>query len=118
MRKYSVDLSKYISPDTKTPVYDLYVNDRCLFDKFYNQVKIESNLMRYLAAAIKIIESAANGYILPEQKLRRLKHKNLPYKLYEAKKEDIRIYFFYEEQAKKIIITGGKNLHKRRIFKL
>lgn len=119
MRKFSIHLSIYVTIDTKIPVYDLYVNDKCMFDKFYQEVQKTGNLRGELAGAINNLISSANLMRLPITKINTLKHKNLPCKLYEAKKNNIRIYFFHEEKTGRIIITGGlKNSQKADIKKI
>jgi hypothetical protein len=108
MEKYSIHLSEYTSPNTQIPVFNLYVDGVCLFDEFYNKIEREGNLIRYVHAAISIVESAANGIRLHQTKFKEITPKGLPCKLYEAKKEDIRIYLFHEEKTGRIIVTGGK----------
>lgn len=108
MRKFSIHLSKYINPDSKLPVFDLYINGNCVFDEFYQKIWDEGNLTKYLHAALQIIEASANGLRLPETKFKLIKQKGLPCRLYEAKKNDIRLYFFHDEKTGRIIITGGK----------
>lgn len=119
MRNFSLHLSKYVIPDTKVPVYDLYVNGKCMFDEFYEEIQKTGNLKGELAGAMNHLVSSANLLRLPSTKINTLKHKKLPCKLYEAKKNNIRIYFFHEEKTGKIIITGGlKNSQKADINKV
>lgn len=108
MKKYSIHLSKYTSSDTKISVFDLYEDDVCLFEQFYNQIQREGNLAGYLNSAISIVEAAANSLRLPQSKFKEIKAKGLPCKMYEAKKDDIRIYLFHEEHTGRIIVSGGK----------
>lgn len=100
-------MSKYISIETKIPVYDLYVNEKCVFDEFYEKIQTGGNLKGELAGAINNLVSSANLLRLPSAKINTIHHKKLPYKLYEAKKNNIRIYFFHEEKTGRIIVTGG-----------
>ena len=108
MGKFSIHLSKYINPDSKLPVFDLYINGNCVFDEFYQKIWDEGNLTKYLHAALQIIEASANGLRLSETKFKLIKQKGLPCRLYEAKKNDIRLYFFHDEKTGRIIIKGGK----------
>lgn len=116
MRNFSIHLSKYITLDTKIPVYDLHVNGECMFDEFYEEIQKTGNLKGELAGAINHLVNSANLMRLPKAKINSLQHKKLPCKLYEAKKNNIRIYFFHEEKTGRIIITGGlKNSQKSDI---
>ena len=110
MRKFSIHLSEYVEPGTKIPVYDLYTDETCVFSNFYDQIKREGNLMGDLAGAINHLKSSANLLRLPVTKINIIEQKRLPAKckLYEAKKNQIRIYFFHEEKTGRIIVTGGK----------
>lgn len=93
MRKFSIHLSTYVMIDTKIPVYDLHVNGTCMFDEFYEEIQKTGNLKGELAGAINNLVSSANLLQLPATKINRIQHKKLPYKLYEAKKNNIRTYF-------------------------
>lgn len=116
MKKFSIHLSKYVALDTKIPVYDLHINGKCVFDEFYDEIQKAGNLTGELAGAINHLISSANMMRLPKTKINTIQHKKLKYNLYEAKKNNVRIYFFHEKNTGRIIITGGlKNSQKSDI---
>ena len=107
MKKFSLHLSQYVPNNTTIPVYDLHINGKCKFDKFYKEIQKSGNLKGELAGAINHLISSANLMRLPKTKINTIQHRKLPYKLYEAKKNNIRVYFIHEEHTGRIIITGG-----------
>ncbi|MBE8715291.1 hypothetical protein [Sphingobacterium hungaricum] len=92
----------------------MLVDGECLLDAFYREVLESGNLKKDFVGAISILKSSANGLLLPKTKFRIIEHKRLPYKLYEAKKDDIRIYCFHEEKTGRIIVAGGKKSTQKR----
>jgi len=116
MMRYSVYLSQFVKPDTKIKVYDLYVNGKCLFEEFFEEINEEGNLTKDLFGAINILEKAADLLMLPQTKFKVLKQSEVSCKVYEAKKNKVRIYCF-EDEVGRIIVTGGKKNSQKHDIK-
>lgn len=99
-------MSEIIDCNTKISVYELYKNGNSLFNDFYEDIKSNAIYFKSTTSAIKIIEQSANGLRLHKQKFRELKGTGLNCKVYEAKKDSVRIYMF-QDSLGRVIVTGG-----------
>ncbi|MEQ8623601.1 MAG: hypothetical protein RJQ00_02730 [Vicingaceae bacterium] len=106
MKKYSLILSELVSPRTKIKVFELCKNDTNLLQQFNAKIEKDGNLTKSLLSAFKIIEHSCNDILLPLTKFRIIKDDKLPCKMYEAKKNEIRIYLFQDPKGR-IIVGGG-----------
>ena len=116
MRRFSVHLSKFIKPGTRIKVYDLYINGECIFEEFFEEINKEGNLTKELIGVINILEKAADLLMLPQAKFKVLTQSEVSCKVYEAKKNNIRIYCF-EDDSGRIIVTGGKKNSQKNDIK-
>lgn len=107
MSKFSLILSGHVSSTTDIKVFELCRNGESLFEKFVKKVTKDHISFGRFAGAIKIVEHSANGIRLPKTKFRVIKAHGLPCKVFEAKKDDIRIYMFHEENTGRVIVTGA-----------
>ncbi len=106
MGNYSLILSELVSPKTKIKVFELCKNDKNLLQQFNAKIEKDGNLTKSLLSAFKIIEHSCNSIRLPEAKFRTIKDDRLPCKMYEAKKNEIRIYLFQDPKGR-VIVGGG-----------
>jgi CRISPR/Cas system-associated endoribonuclease Cas2 len=107
MSKYSIILSKNIPFPTKIEVFELCINGKSIFQEFLDEISENELLFNKAAGAIRIIENSVNGFHLPKAKFRLIEGHKLNCKIYEAKKDMIRVYMFHEEKIGRVIITGG-----------
>lgn len=106
MKKYSLILSELVSPNTKIKVFELCKNEKNLLQQFNAKIEKDGNLTKSLKSAFQIIEHSCNDIRLPETKFKTIKDDKLPCKMYEAKKNEIRIYLFQDPQGR-VIVGGG-----------
>lgn len=106
MKKYSLILSELVSPKTKIKVFELCKNEKNLLQQFNAKIEKDGNLTKSLFSAFQIIEHSCNSVRLPETKFKVIKDNKLPCKMYEAKKNDIRIYLFQDPEGR-VIVGGG-----------
>lgn len=118
MSKYSLILSKIISPTTKIKVFELLVNGESLIQKFSLKVEKDGNLIKSLVTAFKTIEHSCNDFRLPSNKWKVISDSKLPCKLYEAKKGDIRVYLFQDTTGRVIVSGGLKGNQKKDIARI
>ena len=117
MSKYSLILSKLVSPNTKIKVLELCKNDESLFQSFISEIEKDKKLFNQLSGAVSIIENSANLRTMPKAKFRPIEGHNLNCKVYEAKKGSIRVYLFHQENTGRIIVTGGKKGNQKKDIK-
>ncbi|SEG51059.1 hypothetical protein SAMN05421847_2568 [Halpernia humi] len=106
MKKYSISLSDKIQ-QSSTKVFELCKNDKNEFDNFFNIIEKEGTHFGYLSAALRILQDTSNNTNLRGSNKIRLLDTIGNCKLYEVKKDILRIYFFKDENGR-IIVTGGK----------
>jgi len=117
LSKYSLILSKLVSPNTKIKVLELCKNDESLLQSFISEIEKDKKLFNQLSGAVSIIENSANLRTMPKAKFRPIKGHNLNCKVYEAKKGSIRVYLFHQENTGRIIVTGGKKGNQKKDIK-
>ena len=114
MKRFSLILSTKIRQDTKIPVFELDDDGNNLIDEFIEEFTQYEN---DIAAAFRYIEMTADLIRLPKAKFRELQVEKLPCKVYEAKKNAIRIYLFHEEKTGRVVVLGGMKTTQRKDIK-
>jgi len=66
LSKYSLILSKLVSPNTKIKVLELCKNDESIFQSFISEIEKDTNLFNQLSGAVSIIENSANLLTMPK----------------------------------------------------
>lgn len=106
MKKFTLILSQLVSSTTKIKVFELCKNDKNLLQLFNSKIEKDGTLTKSLYSAFQIIEHSCNGIRLPDTKFKIIKDDKLPCKMYEVKKNEIRIYLFQDFQGS-VIVGGG-----------
>lgn len=110
-------MSNHVSRTTQIKVYELCKDGKSIFQEFVKEVQGDENLYDKFSGAISIIESSANLLRLSKGKFRIIHGHNLACKLYEVKKDIIRIYLFHEEKTGRVIVMGGKKGNQKEDLK-
>jgi tRNA 2-selenouridine synthase SelU len=118
LKEYSLILSELVSSNTKIKVFELQKNEVSLFGSFFEKVKSNSQRLSSTTSALKYIEQSANLFHLPNTRHRDLKGLDVPVKVYEAKKDDIRIYCFQDTKGRVIVLGGYKGKQNKDINKV
>ena len=125
MSIFTIELIEVITG--KNRFYKLLHGDRCDYDDFCNKCKANPIFKKQLATLQTRLMYVAQLKFdhLDETKYRELKGRksNDPYKDYEIKTKNLRIYFFKDEGTGQIIVSGGKkdsqheDINRMRIIK-
>lgn len=107
MKKFSITLSDRIPSLTKIKIFELCKNGKNLFAEFSDEVKDDPNLFSDYAGAMRILQDVANLMRKPSTQFKPLNIKGVKYKVYEVKRNRIRIYLFHQEKTGHIVVTGG-----------
>ena len=98
--------------------HKLVVDDVCLFDEFYDQIKHEANLVKQLKTILARMNEIANQKLLPHNKFKDITPQKEKIKEFEIKTGDLRVYLIKEHLTGHIIIFAGKkNSQKEDIRK-
>ena len=116
MTKYSLILSENFSPNTKIPISELLVNGKGPLEIFEEKHDGNAKLITQLARAVSIVEQKAmvNGFI-HNTKLKVIETYKNGTTLYEAKYQDVRLYFCNMKQGEIVILASLKNSQKKDI---
>lgn len=112
-------------PDTEVihEVFELIKNDKSLFKEFIDNIpkSLESEKRQLITNLLRVVRGTEN--MLPPKKYKQLKRpKKDKYVDYELKTNNLRLYFFREDNNR-ILVLGGfkkdesKNLSKFRLIK-
>jgi hypothetical protein len=99
-------------------VFELQKNGVSLFDPFFEEVKSNPQRLSSTISALKYIEQSANLLHLSDTKHRNLKGLDCNVKVYEAKKDDVRIYCFQDNKGRVIVLGGYKGKQTKDINKV
>jgi len=89
-------------------IYKLFVDGKCSFDEFEEEIENEGNLKSELTTIHTRLYEIADGKSLPKTKFRDITPKNGNNKEYEIKTHHLRIYMFHEKNTGRVIVCGGK----------
>ena len=101
--------------ETKAPVYYLHRDGVCLIDSFINMAKANPRYKPLLSDLYAIVRQAANGENPPSKLLQKIKGQE---NAWEARKGDIRMYIYREQDGPIIVIGGDKNTQDNDLEKL
>lgn len=106
MKKYSLSLCDKIQQPEKY-IYELCKNGKNEFNDFFQEIERNGTHFKYMAAALRILQDTSNNKVLRgKDKIRLLDTVN-GFKLFEIKKNILRIYFISDTNGR-IIVAGGK----------
>lgn len=118
MTEYSIELSNLVSPNTEISVFELCKDGESLIGQFAKSIEKDKKLFKQFSGAVNIVErSASFKRPMPKKKFRPIVGHSLACKVYEAKKDNIRIYLFHQENTGRIIVTGGKKGNQKKDIK-
>ena len=115
MAVYSLD--KFVGLQTTKKVYKVCKNGKCLWDIFVSEIKRDGNLIGHLDSLSSILESAANGLMLPDTRWKHLKTPDKSIKIYEAKKDILRMYVYRDDRHGYLVVFGGKKNDQKEDIK-
>ncbi|MCK6649584.1 MAG: hypothetical protein L6Q66_08010 [Bacteroidia bacterium] len=126
MSKFALELIEEITGKQK--FYKLLSDGTCEFDAFWKKYEKDSNLRSQLAKIQTRLMALAN---LQYEALDRTKFRELgnrkgsdPYKDYEIKTKNLRLYFFKDDGTGQVIVIGGtkdsqdEDIKRMRIIKM
>ena len=108
MSKFALEILEEVSGKQK--IYKLLNSGRCDFDDFWNEQKKDAIMIKQLAVIQTRLKAVADLKYnsLDKTKFKELSRpKNDPYKDYEIKTKNLRLYFFKDEGTGQVIVTGG-----------
>ncbi len=102
-------LSKLDISHCRTVFFKLKVNGKCLFDEFWREITESGNYLSELDRVQAIIERKAQGEPVSPNQFKELKgrKKNDPYKDYEIRTENLRVYVFKHDKTGQVIVLGA-----------
>jgi hypothetical protein len=115
MGKYSVTEIEELSDKQK--IFKLKIEDKCPFDEFCEELeKSEKGKKDLMVIQSRLYDVAKLNYDkLPKTKFKELsRDKSDPYKDYEIKLKNYRLYFFKDKDNGQIIVFGAKKGNNKK----
>ncbi|CAA6824345.1 MAG: Unknown protein [uncultured Sulfurovum sp.] len=108
MNRFELDILSSIPPFHNKVVFQKLINNgKCLYDEFCLQIQKNGNQRKDLTKIESIISMIAKGSRNPKFKeLKGRKESEDPYKDYEIKVNQLRIFLFEDKEEGKIIVFG------------
>jgi hypothetical protein len=101
-------LEEFKESNTAQKVHKLCRDGVCFYDEFRDKIKKDKNLRPELSDLWAILKDAANDKKLPKNRYRKENlGKKMPYNVYAAKSDHLRLYTFTDSEGL-IIVIGGK----------
>lgn len=97
--------------------YNLWVDGKCLFNEFYNEVSKNSSDFRHMTRIVAMMDSFSEHIKLPAKKFRQVKGAGRQ-DLFEFKYQDIRVYILLCMPDIYLILGGYKHNQKADINRL
>ena len=115
MTEYKTEVLDIVNNPSYT-YYKLYVNDRCYFEDFYNEVMEDVKGSNDMASIVSLMENLG-AQLLPAAKFNHI-HDAKRSDLFEFKKNKLRVYVIKQEPVIYVVMGGHKNEQKSDIAKL
>lgn len=115
MTEYKTEVLDIVNNPSYT-YYKLYVNDRCYFEDFYNEVMEDVKGSNDMASIVSLMENLG-AQLLPAAKFNHI-HDAKRSDLFEFKKNKLRVYVIKQEPVIYVVMGGYKNEQKSDIAKL
>ena len=115
MTEYKTEVLDIVKNPSYT-YYKLYVNDRCYFEDFYNEVMEDVKGSNDMASIVGLMENLG-AQLLPAAKFNHI-HDAKRSDLFEFKKNKLRVYVIKQEPVISVVMGGHKNEQKSDIAKL
>lgn len=112
MAEYKTEILKLVNNPNYT-YYKLYVDGKCNFDEFYNEVARNVADMKSMTAIIAYMDSLS-AQMLPSTIYNYI-HDNGRSDLYEFKKKNLRVYVIDQRPNIYVVMGGYKGSQKRDI---
>lgn len=101
----------------KISFYMLIKDKICLFEEFEKVIIRESTFKSELDTIQTRMIQISNLVSMPDTKLKDITHNKDPYKNYEIKTKNLRVYYFKDFEGNIIVIGGKKSTQKKDIKK-
>ena len=93
--------------------YKLYVDEKCYFDEFYEEVVDDVRYCNKMAAIITYMDELG-AQLIPKEKFRNIKGLNRS-DVFEFKKKPLRVYVIKQKPNIYVVMGGYKNEQKNDI---
>ena len=124
MANFVVEKLSGLPPHPAEPFYKLFVEGKCFFDEFCREMTKNGNQRKALEKIQVIIVEISLGKRVPTKWFQELKYrgKDDPYRDYEIRCKQLRLYLFEDGDTGKIIVLGelkkGKSTQNKAIRKM
>jgi len=99
--------------NTKIPLFALAIDDVCGIDEFEALIKKEGTYVNEIDSLYAIVEQTCNMLRVSKNNWKELRlEKKIPYKVYEARSRNLRMYLIHEEKTGRVVIYGGKKTNQ------
>lgn len=98
----------------------LYIDDKCQFEEFYNNIRehyAKSSDAKSLDKIIALMDSYGAAILLPKEKFRAIKNSERS-DVFEFKNKSIRVYVVIRDREVYIVMAGYKNNQDRDVARL
>lgn len=115
MAKYKTEILDLVNNPNYT-YYKLYVDGKCNFDEFYEEIAHNVADLKNMAAIVRYMD-ALSAQLLPSTMYNYI-HDKKRTDLYEFKKKNIRVYVIDQRPSIYVVMGGYKSSQKRDIANL
>ena len=124
MSTFALKLVEFLPPNLQNNFQQLVIDDNCPSDDFFASMENSGNQAKNVEKLQTIILQIARGIRVPPNWCKELKHRDKKdsYPDFELRANQLRLYFFEDEEEGKIIVLGelkkGKKTQNKAIKKM